>query len=67
MKKNSANDGEDDLYEAAKEIVMNTQYASTSYLQRKLRIGYNRAARIMDELKEKGIVAEYATSSKPKT
>lgn len=49
----------DDLYEEAKKIVMSTQYASTSYLQRKLRIGYNRAARLMDELEENGVISPY--------
>lgn len=61
------NNAQDELYEAAKEIVMSTQYASTSYLQRKLRIGYNRAARIMDELKENGVLTQYSTNSKPNT
>lgn len=55
---------QDELYESAKQIVMNTQYASTSYLQRKLRIGYNRAARLMDELEQQGIVAQYAADRK---
>lgn len=49
----------DDVYEKAKDLVRNTKYASTSYLQRKLRIGYNRAARIMDELEEDGIISAY--------
>ena len=49
----------DELFNEAKEIVKNTQYASTSYLQRKLRIGYNRAARLMDELEKKGIISQY--------
>jgi DNA segregation ATPase FtsK/SpoIIIE, S-DNA-T family len=53
-KKNS--DSDDELFEAAKEIVQNQQNPSTSYLQRKLRIGYNRAARLMEELTEKGFV-----------
>lgn len=47
---------QDDLFNQAKDLIQNTQYASTSYLQRKLRIGYNRAARLMDELEEKGVV-----------
>ena len=38
------------------EIIRTTKRASTSNLQRKLRIGYNRAARIMDELEDRGIV-----------
>lgn len=53
----TASENSDDLFEAAKEIVLNTQYASISYLQRKLRIGYNRAARLMEDLEEKGIVS----------
>lgn len=49
---------EDELYEAAKHLVRSTQYASTSYLQRKLRIGYNRAARLMDELESAGVIGQ---------
>lgn len=47
---------EDPLYEQAKQIVIKTKKASTSYLQRKLKIGYARAARIIDALEEGGIV-----------
>lgn len=46
----------DDLFEEAKEIVMHAQKASTSYLQRKLRIGYARAARLMDLLEDAGVI-----------
>ncbi len=49
-------DVDDDLYEEAKAAVMEAGKASTSYLQRKLRIGYSRAARLMDLLHEKGII-----------
>ena len=48
----------DDLYEAALEIVKSERKASTSFLQRKLQIGYNRAARIIDTMEEKGIVSK---------
>ncbi len=48
----------DDLYETALEIVKSERKASTSFLQRKLQIGYNRAARIMDMMEEKGIVSK---------
>lgn len=51
---------QDELYEEAKQIIMSTQYASTSYLQRKLRIGYNRAARLMEDLERDGVLAQYA-------
>lgn len=53
-----SDEGEDKMYREAKAIIQQTQYASTSYLQRKLRIGYNRAARIIDELSEKGIITQ---------
>jgi S-DNA-T family DNA segregation ATPase FtsK/SpoIIIE len=52
-----ADDGDgDDLFEEAKDIVVKAQKASTSYLQRKLRIGYARAARLMDLLEDAGII-----------
>ncbi len=47
---------EDDLYEEARETVIRAGKASTSYLQRKLRIGYARAARLMDLLEEREII-----------
>lgn len=47
---------EDDLYPEAKEVVIQTGKASTSYLQRKLRVGYARAARLIDLLEEKGVI-----------
>lgn len=50
-------DGEnDDLYEDAREVVMRAGKASTSYLQRRLKVGYARAARLMDMLEERGVV-----------
>lgn len=51
-------DGVDDLYEEAREIVIRDQKASTSYLQRKLGIGYARAAKLVDMLEDHGIVSE---------
>ena len=50
------NDDEDPLLKKAVEIIRTTKRASTSNLQRKLSIGYNRAARIMDELEDRGVV-----------
>jgi S-DNA-T family DNA segregation ATPase FtsK/SpoIIIE len=47
---------EDDLYEAAKAEVISSRKASTSYLQRKLGVGYSRAAKLIDMLEEKGVV-----------
>ncbi len=49
-------DVDDDMYEAAKEAVIEAGKASTSYIQRKLRIGYSRAARIMDILEQRGVI-----------
>lgn len=50
------NEDRDSLYEEAKEIVISSKKASASYLQRILKIGYNRAARIIDELEADGII-----------
>ena len=47
---------DDELYEQAKEIIIQAQKASSSYLQRRLRIGYARAARLLDILEERGVV-----------
>ncbi|MEK7080100.1 MAG: DNA translocase FtsK, partial [Patescibacteria group bacterium] len=58
-------DVDDDLYAAAKEAVEEAGRASTSYLQRKLRIGYSRAARLMDLLEEKGVIGP-ADGSRPR-
>ncbi len=49
-------DSSDDLYEEARQIVIETRKASTSFLQRKLGIGYARAARLIDMLEERGVV-----------
>ena len=48
----------DSLFEDAVETVLQGGKASTSYLQRRLRVGYARAARIMDELEEAGVIGE---------
>jgi S-DNA-T family DNA segregation ATPase FtsK/SpoIIIE len=49
-------DTDDDLYAEAKRIVIEAEQASTSYLQRKLGVGYARAARLMDKLEEGGVI-----------
>jgi len=49
-------EGEDPLYEEAKRVVIEARKASASLLQRRLRIGYARAARLIDMLEEKGVV-----------
>lgn len=58
-------DSEDELYEDAKAAVIEAGKASTSYIQRKLRVGYSRAARLMDLLEENGVIGP-ADGSKPR-
>lgn len=57
--------GEDPLYEKALDIVVQAGKASASYIQRRLKIGYNRAARLVEEMEERGIVGP-ANGSKPR-
>ncbi len=47
----------DPLFEEAKQIVLSDKKTSISYLQRRLQIGYNRAARIVEQLESMGIVS----------
>ncbi|EAL3860973.1 DNA translocase FtsK, partial [Campylobacter coli] len=55
----SMNNGEyDELYEDAKRVILSDGKTSISYLQRKLNIGYNRAANIIDQLTESGVLSE---------
>jgi len=58
-------DGEDEYYADAVELVTEQQSASVSMLQRRFRIGYNRAARIVDEMEERGVVGP-SEGSKPR-
>ena len=58
-------DIDDDLYEEARTAVEEAGRASTSYLQRKLKIGYSRAARLMDVLEAHGVIGA-ADGSKPR-
>ncbi|OGW19731.1 MAG: hypothetical protein A2072_08615, partial [Nitrospirae bacterium GWC1_57_7] len=55
----------DELYSRAVELVMQNGQASTSFLQRRLRVGYNRAARMIEMMEEDGIVAP-ADGAKPR-
>ena len=50
-------DDDDEMYEEARNCVMEAGKASTSYLQRKLKLGYARAARLMDMLEERGVIS----------
>lgn len=56
---------DDDLYEEAVELILEMQTASVSMLQRRFRIGYTRAARLIDEMEARGIVGPYE-GSKPR-
>ena len=58
-------EGEDPLYDKALEIVMQAGKASASYIQRRLKIGYNRAARLVEDMEARGIVGP-ANGSKPR-
>lgn len=58
-------EGDDPLYDKALEIVVQSGKASASYLQRRLKIGYNRAARLVEEMEERGIVGPQ-NGSKPR-
>ena len=48
----------DDLYEDAKEVIITDKKTSISYLQRRLKIGYNRAATIIEQLEKTGVLSE---------
>ncbi len=56
--KNKDNSDIDELYDEALEIIKSERKASTSFLQRKLQIGYNRAARIIDQMEANGEVSK---------
>jgi len=58
-------DGDDPLYDKALEIVYQQGKASASYIQRRLKIGFNRAARLVDEMEHHGVVGP-ANGSKPR-
>ena len=58
-------DGDDPLYDKALEIVLQQGKASASFIQRRLKIGYNRSARLVEEMEHKGVVGP-AQGSKPR-
>lgn len=55
----------DEMLPAAVDVILETGQASVSMLQRRLKLGYARAARIMDEMEERGIVGPFE-GSKPR-
>jgi len=56
--------GESDLYQRAVEIVQRDRKASTSYLQRRLSIGYNRAATLIEQMEKRGVISEANAAGK---
>jgi S-DNA-T family DNA segregation ATPase FtsK/SpoIIIE len=58
-------DSDDDMWKDAVQVVIDNRKASTSLLQRRLRIGYGRASRLIDQMEEQGIVSP-ANGSKPR-
>ncbi|PZX18838.1 DNA translocase FtsK [Palleronia aestuarii] len=54
---NSGSDGEDALYDQAVAIAIRDRKCSTSYIQRKLAIGYNKAARLVEQMEDQGVVS----------
>jgi DNA segregation ATPase FtsK/SpoIIIE, S-DNA-T family len=65
MFSSTVGDDDDALYEEARDAVVRAGKASTSYLQRKLRVGYARAARLIDILEDRGVIGP-ADGSKPR-
>ena len=61
----SGEESQDELFDEAMKIVIEAQQASTSYLQRRMKVGYSRAARLMDELEHAGVVGP-ADGAKPR-
>ncbi len=60
-----ASDDDDELFQEAKELIINSGKASASYLQRRLSVGYARAARLLDLLEESGIIGP-SNGAKPR-
>jgi len=56
----------DELYQQAKELVLSTGQASISYIQRRLKIGYNRAARIIEMMEAEGLIGPPREAGKPR-
>ncbi|MFP4323250.1 MAG: DNA translocase FtsK, partial [Anaerolineales bacterium] len=59
-------DEDDDMYDEAVEVVRSLDKASISLLQRRLRIGYTRAARLIDLMEERGVIGPSESGSKPR-
>ena len=58
-------ESQDELYNEAVQIILRSKQASTSFLQRRLKVGYSRAARLLDDMELRGIVGP-ADGNKPR-
>ncbi len=59
-------DTHDELYEQARDLVIESRQASISWVQRRLRVGYNRAARMIERMEREGLIAPAAEAGKPR-
>ncbi|MGI2327175.1 DNA translocase FtsK [Planococcus sp. YIM B11945] len=66
VEETSIDDETDEIYDEAVQLVSEMQTASVSMLQRRFRVGYSRAARIIDQMEQRGVVGPYE-GSKPRT
>ena len=64
---NGSGDDEDELVERAWEIIRNERKASISYVQRRMKIGYNKAARIIEVLERRGFISASDGTSRPRS
>jgi S-DNA-T family DNA segregation ATPase FtsK/SpoIIIE len=64
--KGSGDEEDDPQYDVAVALVAETRQASISMIQRRLRVGYNRAARIIEKMEQEGIVGPSDGTSKPR-
>ena len=58
---------EDEMIEEAIDVIMESRQASTSMLQRRLKLGYSRAARIIDQIEERGIIGPFEAPSRARS
>ena len=59
-------DDYDEMYEQARELVIESRQASISWIQRRLRVGYNRAARMIERMEREGLVAPAGAAGTPR-
>ena len=59
-----SDENKDELYNKAVEVVLRDKKVSISYIQRQLKIGYNRAANIVEEMEQQGLVSEAGPTGK---